>query len=131
MKLVQEVNIEVSDQERTCWGSVPVQNLFAEMDEEEDGHVYVKQVVVTLKALNQDIDHNLKVVHMSIVQPVLAFLSLQVKNILDELDNDEKTEATVSFKEFKDLMVILEEAGWRKQKPKKVISFTELIFFFF
>ena len=66
MKLVQEVNIEVSDQERTCWGSVPVQNLFAEMDEEEDGHVYVKQVVVTLKALNQDIDHNLKVVHMSI-----------------------------------------------------------------
>ena len=73
MKLVQEVNIEVSGQERTCWGNVPVQNLFAEMDEEEDGHVYVKQVVVTLKALNQDIDHNLKVVHMSIVQPVLAF----------------------------------------------------------
>ena len=74
MKLVQEVNIEVSDQERTCWGNVPVQNLFAEMDEEEDGHVYVKQVVVTLKALNQDIDHNLKVVHISIVQPVFAFL---------------------------------------------------------
>lgn len=67
MKLVQEVNIEVSDQERTCWGNVSVQNLFAEMDEEEDGHVYVKQVVVTLKALNQDIDHNLKVVHISIV----------------------------------------------------------------
>ena len=58
-------------------------------------------------------------------------MSLQVKNILDELDNDEKTEATVSFKEFKDLMVVLEEAGWRKQKPKKVINFTELIFFFF
>ena len=37
-------------------------------------------------------------------------------------------EATVSFKEFKDLMVILEEAGWRKQKPKKVISFTESSF---
>ena len=51
-----------------------------------------------------------------------------MKNILDELDNDEKTEATVSFKEFKDLMVILEEAGWRKQKPKKVISFTESSF---
>ena len=129
MKLVQEVNIEVSDQERTCWGNVPVQNLFAEMDEEEDGHVYVKQVVVTLKALNQDIDHNLKVVQYPYVhcptRPCIPILSLQVKNILDELDNDEKTEATVSFKEFKDLMVILEEAGWRKQKPKKVISFTE------
>ena len=132
MKLVQEVNIEVSDQERTCWGNVSVQNLFAEMDEEEDGHVYVKQVVVTLKALNQDIDHNLKVVHISIVHPYfhlcIPILNLQVKNILDELDNDEKTEATVSFKEFKDLMVILEEAGWRKQKPKKVISFTESSF---
>ena len=114
---------------------MPVQNLFAEMDEEEDGHVYVKQVVVTLKALNQDIDHNLKVVQYPYVhcptRPCIPILSLQVKNILDELDNDEKTEATVSFKEFKDLMVILEEAGWRKQKPKKVISFTELIFFFF
>ena len=127
MKLVQEVNIEVSDQERTCWGNVSVQNLFAEMDEEEDGHVYVKQVVVTLKALNQDIDHNLKVVHMS-TRLCILILNLQVKNILDELDNDEKTEATVSFKEFKDLMVILEEAGWRKQKPKKVISFTESFF---
>ena len=30
------------------------------MDVEEDGCVYVKKVVVTLKALNQDIDHNLK-----------------------------------------------------------------------
>ena len=97
------------------------------MDEEEDGHVYVKQVVVTLKALNQDIDHNLKVVHMS-TRLCILILNLQVKNILDELDNDEKTEATVSFKEFKDLMVILEEAGWRKQKPKKVISFTESSF---
>ena len=134
MKLVQEVNIEVSDQERTCWGNVSVQNLFAEMDEEEDGHVYVKQVVVTLKALNQDIDHNLKVVHMLYVdcstRLCIPILNLQVKNILDELDNDEKTEATVSFKEFKDLMVILEEAGWRKQKPKKVISFAESSFNF-
>ena len=71
MKLVQEVNIEVSDQERTCWGNVPVQNLFAEMDEEEDGHVYVKQVVVTLKALNQDIDHNLKVMSIVMFNPSL------------------------------------------------------------
>ena len=31
------------------------------MDVEEDGNVYIKQVVVTLKALNKDIDHNLKV----------------------------------------------------------------------
>ena len=31
------------------------------MDDEEDGCVYVSKVVVTLKALNEDIDHNLKV----------------------------------------------------------------------
>lgn len=37
------------------------QDLFTEMDVEEDGNVYIKQVVVTLKALNKDIDHNLKV----------------------------------------------------------------------
>ena len=35
--------------------------LAVEMDVEEDGNVYIKQVVVTLKALNKDIDHNLKV----------------------------------------------------------------------
>ena len=40
------------------------QDLFTEMDVEEDGNVYIKQVVVTLKALNKDIDHNLKVWHM-------------------------------------------------------------------
>ena len=33
------------------------------MDVEEDGNVYIKQVVVTLKALNKDIDHNLKVIN--------------------------------------------------------------------
>ena len=36
------------------------------MDVEEDGNVYIKQVVVTLKALNKDIDHNLKVSVFSI-----------------------------------------------------------------
>ena len=40
------------------------QDLFTEMDVEEDGNVYIKQVVVTLKALNKDIDHNLKVCYM-------------------------------------------------------------------
>ena len=37
------------------------QEFFVELDEEEDGFIYMKQIVVTLKALNQDIDHNLKV----------------------------------------------------------------------
>ena len=71
------------------------------MDEEEDGNIYLKQVVVTLKALNEDIEANLK-----------------VKIILDEMLDNGNT--TINFKEFKELMEELEEAGWRKQKPKKV-----------
>ena len=38
---------------------------------------------------------------------------------MDELDTESKT---VTLEEFKDLMVALEEAGWRKQKPKKVVN---------
>ena len=71
------------------------------MDEEEDGNIYLKQVVVTLKALNEDIEANLK-----------------VKLILDEMLDNGNT--TINFKEFTELMGELEEAGWRKQKPKKV-----------
>ena len=41
--------------------------LFEELDPEDDGAVYLKQVVVTLKALNQDIDANLQVT-MEILQ---------------------------------------------------------------
>ena len=63
MKLIQDVNIEVD----ILASKVKIvnvyhdQDLFTEMDVEEDGNVYIKQVVVTLKALNKDIDHNLKV----------------------------------------------------------------------
>ena len=78
--------------------------MFSELDTEEDGNVYLKEVIVTLKALNQDLDHNLR-----------------VRNFLDELDTDNKT---VTLEEFKELMVALEEAGWRKQKPKKVTDFS-------
>ena len=81
--------------------------MFSELDTEEDGNVYLKEVIVTLKALNQDLDHNLR-----------------VRNFLDELDTDNKT---VTLEEFKELMVALEEAGWRKQKPKKVTDFSHHI----
>ena len=63
MKLIQDVNIEVdilASKIKTC-NVYHDQDLFTEMDVEEDGNVYIKQVVVTLKALNKDIDHNLKV----------------------------------------------------------------------
>ena len=37
------------------------QELFSELDTEEDGNIYLKEVIVTLKALNHDLDHNLRV----------------------------------------------------------------------
>ena len=78
----------------------------------------MRQIVVTLKALNQDIDHNLKVNKSNDLWKSFELKFEKVKNILDELESSEKT--SVNFEEFKELMGMLEEAGWRKQKPKKV-----------
>ena len=38
-----------------------VKELFAELDKEEDGIVYTKNLIVQLRALNEDLDKNLKV----------------------------------------------------------------------
>ena len=35
--------------------------LFAELDKEEDGIVYTKSLIIQLRALNEDLDKNLKV----------------------------------------------------------------------
>lgn len=37
--------------------------MFAELDTEEDGDVYLSTVVMTLKALNKDIEANLQVLY--------------------------------------------------------------------
>ena len=38
-----------------------VKELFAELDKEEDGIVYTKNLIIQLRALNEDMDKNLKV----------------------------------------------------------------------
>ena len=43
------------------WFAGLLQEMFSELDTEEDGNVYLKEVIVTLKALNHDLDHNLRV----------------------------------------------------------------------
>ena len=58
-----------------------IQELFAAIDKEDDGIVYLQDVVVHLRALNEDIDKNLK-----------------VKVFLDELDTNGTME--VDFKRF-------------------------------
>ena len=44
---------------------------------------------------------------------------------MDKLDSEDKS--SVNLEEFKELMAILEEAGWRKQKPKKVEILEKII----
>ena len=41
---------------------VKQKELFEELDEEADGAIYLKTVVMTLKTLNQDIEANLQVI---------------------------------------------------------------------
>ena len=60
MKFVKEVNVE---------------ELFSELDAEDDGSIYLSNVVMTLKALNQDIDANLQVM-TGCVQQALTRLML-------------------------------------------------------
>ena len=57
------------------------QELFAAIDKEDDGIIYLQDVVVHLRAMNEDIDKNLK-----------------VKVFLDELDTNGTME--VDFKKF-------------------------------
>ena len=58
-----------------------MQVLFGEIDGEDDGLVYLKEIVVHLRAFNEEIDENLK-----------------VKMFLDELDTNGTIE--VDFSQF-------------------------------
>ena len=58
-----------------------LQELFETIDKEDDGAVYLKEIVIHLRAVNEDINENLK-----------------VKMFLDELDTNGTME--VDFKQF-------------------------------
>ena len=60
--------------------------LFAELDKEEDGVVYTKNLIVQLRALNVDMDKNLKVDEKfdESVSFKHLFMKLQKKTILDQ-----------------------------------------------
>ena len=51
-----------------------VKELFAELDEEGDGVVYTKNLIIQLRALNEDMDKNLKV--CCITYLVLSYYSV-------------------------------------------------------
>ena len=38
-----------------------MQDLFSKIDKEDDGAIYLKEIAIYLRAMNEDIDKNLKV----------------------------------------------------------------------
>merc|ERR1711936_1165076 len=82
-------------------------DLFTKIDLEDDGIVYLKEIVVYLRAMNEDIDDNLK-----------------VKVLLDQYETNGEEE--LKFKHFCEIMKELEEAGWRKAKEKSADQVTDI-----
>merc|ERR1711962_1685965 len=80
--------------------------LFEKIDQEADGEVYLRELVLFLRAVNEDIDKNEK-----------------VKLLLDNYDI--KGENVLHFQQFCDIMGELETAGWKKAEEKKEVEVTE------
>jgi hypothetical protein len=68
--------------------------LFAELDKEEDGVVYTRQLILQLRVLNEDIDTN-----------------LVVKNLLDQYDTQSKKDMEqVDLPQFQVGIILLESS---------------------
>merc|ERR1712087_421460 len=81
--------------------------LFQKIDLEDDGIVYLKEIVIYLRIMNEDIDDNLK-----------------VKVLLDQYETNGEEE--LKFKHFCEIMTELEEAGWKKAKDKAADQVTDV-----
>merc|ERR1711953_1436132 len=80
--------------------------LFKEIDQEKDGEIYLKEVVLYLRALNQDME------------------SLEVKHLLDQYEL--RGMEVLDFSEFLDIMEQLESVGWVRVEKKESFEMTEL-----
>merc|ERR1712062_356081 len=74
------------------------QEMFEKIDKEEDGEVYLREVVDYLDALDNNIEQSSRV----------KLLMLEYK---------EETDKVLDFKEFTMIMDQIKEAGWTKFKP--------------
>merc|ERR1711976_1152294 len=81
--------------------------LFTNIDLEDDGIVYLKEIVIYLRAMNEDIDDN-----------------LEVKVLLDQYETNGEEE--LKFKHFCEIMLELEDAGWKKAKEKSADQVTDI-----
>merc|ERR1712083_496190 len=81
--------------------------LFQKIDQEDDGIVYLREIVIYLRIMNEDIDDNLK-----------------VKFLLDQYESNGEEE--FKFKHFCEIMAELEEAGWKKAKEKTADQVTDI-----
>merc|ERR1712032_852464 len=81
--------------------------LFSKIDLEDDGIVYLKEIVIYLRAMNEDIDTN-----------------LEVKVLLDQYETNGEEE--LKFKHFCEAMTELEAAGWKKAEEKTADQVTDV-----
>jgi len=82
-------------------------DLFQKIDLEDDGIVYLREIVIYLRAMNEDIDVN-----------------LEVKVLLDQYELNGEEE--LKFKNFCEIMTELEEAGWKKAREKSADQVTDI-----
>ena len=96
--------------------------MFKEIDQEKDGEIYLKEVVLYLKALNQDME------------------TLELKHLLDQYDL--RGMEVLDFSEFvvcghlqillyimrsiQDIMEQLESVGWVRVEKKESFEITQL-----
>ena len=57
----KEYKVKIGKKIAKCKFFFSLQELFEKIDQEDDGEVYLKEVVMFLRAVNEDIDSNLKV----------------------------------------------------------------------
>merc|ERR1712106_163501 len=98
-------DLEIVD--RMATKSEYYKDLFTKIDLEDDGVIYLKEIVLYLRAMNDDIDNNLR-----------------VKVLLDQYDTNGEEE--LMFNHFCEIMGELEEAGWKKCGDKKAEEVTDV-----
>ena len=75
------------------------QDLFLKIDKEDDGAIYLNEIVLYLRALNEDIDKNLQVkIYFSLKFHFLMFSFIEVKVLLDQYDTNGQDE--IGFPQF-------------------------------
>ena len=118
--------------------SLTIQELFAEIDQEKDGEIYLKEVVLYLRAMNEHLE-SLEVKPFCVNVNDIFFEPFQVKHLLDQyelrgmetldyvgcVENKHDNNYNLLFR-FVEIMTQLEAVGWVRVQRKESDELTEL-----